>query len=458
MKLYDLIRQNTGLKFIDALTGNTYSIADFHESVAIDDRQALVIIYADNLIGSVEVILNFLHSRFTLCLLSPQLAPDFKADLENLYAPYYIYDPKRPEIPGYLQQQVSERISLFRQQQPAVYPIHTEIKLLLSTSGTTGTPKFVKLSERNLVENARSILDFMPVRPTDVTPLNVPVIFVYGLSIFTTNAIAAGKLVCTDKDIMQKEFWTDFDHYGFTSLGGVPYFYEMLNRIGFFKKEHPSLRYMTQTGGILNQALAGVIAAYMKTHQQEFYIMYGQTEASGRMAWLPPADLAEKHHSIGRPVKNGSLRVDPATGELLYAGPNVYGGYATSLAELHTFSPAEVLHTGDLGREDEQGYFYITGRIKRMVKLVGTRFNLDDLERLIKNHFNGETFACVGLDDKYLLVLHLNPALQPEQIRQFLKARLNLHPGIIKVKTVPELPLTPNGKIDYAQARALHLP
>ncbi|MGY0038275.1 AMP-binding protein [Pedobacter sp. NJ-S-72] len=149
---------------------------------------------------------------------------------------------------------------MFKNQSEPDYPVHEELKLLLSTSGTTGSPKFVKLSEDNLVQNAYSILEFLPIKETDVTPLNVPIIFVYGLSIFTSNCIAGGKMICTNRDILQKTFWEDFEKYQCTSIGGVPYVYEMLNRIGFFKKEYPSLRYMTQTGGILNHTLVQVLA------------------------------------------------------------------------------------------------------------------------------------------------------------------------------------------------------
>ncbi|MBB6501698.1 AMP-binding protein [Pedobacter cryoconitis] len=456
MRLYDLIQNNKKLTFIDPFTDRSYGVADFHHSLVIDDRQALVFIYADNLIGSIEVFLNFLGSRFTVSLLSPQLSPVYKQELEEVYQPYYIYDPSRTEIPGFDIHEASSRIRLFQHQLKPDYPIHPDIKLLLSTSGTTGSPKFVKLSEENLIHNAEAILEFLPIREDDITPLNVPVIFVYGLSIFTTNALKAGTIICTNRDVLQKEFWDDFVKYQFSSLGGVPYVYEMLQRIDFFKKEYPFLRYMTQTGGILNQTLAKVIEEYVAPRGQQFFVMYGQTEAAGRMAYLSPADLKTKNTSIGRPIRNGSFQIDPSTRELLYSGPNVFGGYATKSADLNTFQPGDVLYTGDIAEKDEEGYYYIIGRIKRIVKLLGTRFNLDEIELIIKNAFNGETFACIGVEDKHLLVIHLNQDLKDEEIKQFLKTKLNLHPSIIKIKQVSKIPLTPNGKVDYTSARSLY--
>lgn len=452
MKLYDLILRNKNLVYVDALTDTSYGVNEFHQSITVDDRKAVVFLYTDNRIGSVEVFLNFLQSRFTITLLSPQLDIQFKLELEQAYQPYYIYDPSRAVIDGFELYEASSRIQLFKNLSEPDYPVHEQIKLLLSTSGTTGSPKFVKLSDENLVQNAYSILEFLPIRSTDVTPLNVPIIFVYGLSIFTSNCIAGGKMICTNRDILQQDFWADFDHYACTSIGGVPYVYEMLNRIGFFKKEYPSLRYMTQTGGILNHTLVQVLAEHGKRQQTQFFVMYGQTEAAGRMAYLPPDDLFTKNTSIGIPVKNGSFEINPDSNELIYLGPNIFGGYARKLEDLTTFQQSERLQTGDIGRKDEDGYYYITGRIKRIVKLFGTRMNLDEVELILKNAMGGETFVCMGIEDKSILVLHLNEELAPEQVKRILKEKLNVHPSMVKVKFVESVPLTPNGKIDYGTA------
>lgn len=450
MKLYDLIRGNDKLGFIDALSGNYHPVGSFHRSLEIDDHRGIVFIYCDNLVGSVEVLLNFLDSRFAVSLLSPQLNSSFKDDLENRYRPYYIYDPVRTESNGFDAIQAGENIRLFRNRQRPDYPVHADIKLLLSTSGSTGSPKFVKLSDDNLVHNARSILDYMPIRPDDTVPLNVPIIFVYGFSIFTTNCIAGGNILCTNRDVLRKEFWDDFNQYQCATIGGVPYVYEMLHRIGFFRKNCPSLRYMTQTGGILNHTLTKTIAEYGATWGKEFYMQYGQTEASGRMAYLHPADILKKESSIGFAVKGGRFETDPATGELIYYGNNVFGGYANDFRDLNDYHHTNKLYTGDVARKDEEGYYFITGRIKRIMKLYGTRMNLDEVELILKNDLGGQTFVCFGLEDKYLAVLHLNSDLSEDAIKTVLKVKMGLHPSSLRIKYVPALPLTPNGKVDYS--------
>ncbi|WP_142686715.1 AMP-binding protein [Chitinophaga polysaccharea] len=450
MKLYDLIRGNDKLGFIDALSGKRYPAGSFHRSLEIDDHRGIVFIYCDNLVGSVEVLLNFLDSRFAVTLLSAQLNSSFKEDLENRYRPYYIYDPVRTDISGFELFRAGENIRLFRSRQRTLYPVHADIKLLLSTSGSTGSPKFVKLSDDNLVHNARSILDYMPIRPHDTVPLNVPIIFVYGFSIFTTNCIAGGNILCTSHDVLKKEFWDDFHKYQCATIGGVPYVYEMLQRIGFFRKNCSSLRYMTQTGGILNHTLTKTIAGYCATWNKQFYMQYGQTEASGRMAYLDPADILKKESSIGFPVKGGRFEIDDATGELIYYGKNVFGGYATNYQDLNEYQHTNKLYTGDVARKDEEGYYFITGRIKRIMKLYGTRMNLDEVELILKNALGGQTFVCFGLEDKYLAILHLNDELPEDAIKQVLKEKMGLHPGSLRVKYVHALPLTPNGKVDYA--------
>jgi acyl-CoA synthetase (AMP-forming)/AMP-acid ligase II len=446
MSLYGLIARNERLRYLDAVTGESYALRDLNNDVDITDKQALAFLYLDNSVASIKVLLNCLDSKLTLALLSPKLHIDYKQRLEQAYAPYYIYDTTRGEIPDFdLQDNI-----LFRNKKGIRDVIHPDIKLLLSTSGTTGSPKFVKLSEDNLVQNALSILEYLPVNSSDITPLNLPVFYSYGLSVFTTNSIAGGQVVCGNHDVVQKEFWQDMERYGYTSVAGVPYVYEMLHRIGFYRKEYPSLRYMTQAGGKLNGSLIKSFGEYLADRDKRFFVMYGQTEATARMAYMPPDDLLKKIGSIGIPIKGGEFTLAPDTNELLYSGPNVSGGYATSAADLATFEYLPVLHTGDVAKRDADGYYYITGRLKRFVKLFGTRINLDEVETILKQEMRGETFACIGVEDRHLLVFHQQTALDDNTIRSLLAKKLGLHPTAFKVQKIQEFPLTPNGKLDYA--------
>lgn len=449
MELYELISKNENLIFTDAASGASKSIKEMYQSLEIEDLRSVVFIYNDNQLPAIETLLNFYQSRFTIALLGQGTNTDFKENLEAKYTPYYIYDPSRHVIEGYTAVNASDSITLFRRNENSIYPIHSKIKLLLSTSGTTGSPKFVRLSVENLVQNAKSILDYLPIKSDDVVPLNVPVHSVYGMSIFHTNCIKAHQIVCTDKDVFQKEFWSDLKHYGYSTLGGVPYFYEMLNSIGFFKKDHPSLRYFTHGGGLLSHKLIEIISEYNERFGKQFFAQYGQTEASGRMSYLPPKDLLRKASSIGKAIKNGRFEIDNETSELIYYGPNIFGGYAERRADLQFYDQEEKLHTGDQARVDAEGYYYITGRLKRIVKLFGTRINLDEIELLLKNTLGGQTFICLNIHDKHLAVLYTDETVNKEVIVNVLKAKLSLHSSSLKVIYLDTVPLTANGKVNY---------
>ncbi len=455
MRLIDHIKQNAQLRYFDAET---------HKSVAFNaldidffdkkDKKALAFLYLDNSLDAVHAFWTFYNSPHALVLLNPKLNNDFKQALEKNYQPQYIYDPSRESIETYEEKSFINKQIIF-ENHPAKTPFHTDIKVLLSTSGTTGTPKLVKLSEANLLANAQSITAYLPISTDDVAPLNLSICYAYGLSVLTSNALAGGTIVCTNKDIMNKDFWADFDNLGYTSLAGVPYVYEMLNRIGFLKKNYPNLRYMTQAGGKLSAKLAELFHTHLKNQNKEFYIMYGQTEATARMAYLHPAHIETKLESIGKAIPNGSFSIDTDTQELIYKGPNVFGGYATKAADLVTFDQPNALRTGDIARCDDEGFYYITGRLKRFVKIFGTRTNLDEVETLLKNHFVGTTFMTLGKNDEKLVVCMHNADISDSEIKAFLKESMHIHPSVVLVRVLDEIPITANGKIDYKAIEVL---
>jgi len=453
-RLIELISKNPALKFIDAETDNVFTLSELLQNIISEKIQVprtLAFLYLDNSIGSISTLLNFFNSSHVIVLLNTKLNEKLKRNLEQIYSPSFIYDPERIAIETY-----SNCANNLFYKQVAATNLHQELKLLLSTSGTTGSPKFVKLSENNLVENALSIIDYLPIQSTDSTPLNLPVYYSYGLSVLTSNSIAGGKIICSNKDILQKEFWQEMEKFGYTSLSGVPYFYEMLNRLGFTKKLHPGLRYFTQAGGKLNGKLIELFSGYSHENNIEFYIMYGQTEATARMSYLAPALLDTKKNSIGKPIKNGKFSIITETSELLYEGPNVFGGYAEKRDDLATFEKVKQLHTGDIAEMDSDGFYYIKGRLKRFTKLFGNRVNLDEVEHLLKNNFNETQLSCVGINDQFLLVCFAgNSLIDENELKQFIFDTLKIHPSVIKTLFLDEIPLTGNGKPDYVKIISL---
>ncbi len=455
-ELINSIIHNKSLRFIDAETKTESGVQEIfidHEIIA-GGKRSLAFLYIDNSLNSVRVLLSFLRSEHVVALLSPRLNPVFKNNLEALYSPVLIYDFTRESIPGYSFQTVADGISLFTGITGRDYPIHDSLKVLLSTSGTTGSPKFVKLSENNLLSNAVSILDYLPVNHTHNTPLNLPVYYSYGLSVLTTNAIRGGRIICTNKDVLNKEFWTDFNNYQYSSIAGVPYVYEVLHRIGFTKKSYPSIRYMTQAGGKLNNELVKVFGNYAKENNIRFYVMYGQTEATARMSYLDPAYLDSKIGSIGKPILNGKFYIDEHSGELCYTGPNVFGGYANEIPDLQFFEMNDELKTGDIASVDSDGFYYITGRSKRFVKIAGSRINLDEVESMLRNKFEGIALYCTGLNDKFILVVTMDMNFDLNLAIDFISEELALHRTFVKTRHMEQIPLTENGKVNYNLIRS----
>jgi acyl-coenzyme A synthetase/AMP-(fatty) acid ligase len=446
------LKGNPNLHFVDAETGEHMGFSNILQLELPLDLLAgkkLVFLYLNNSLASIRLYIRLLDTNHALVLLNPELNFGMKEELENTYCPQAIFDSSESKRENGYEAFFFEGYRYWISNKSIQdLTIHPEIKLLLSTSGTTGSAKFVKLSEANLIANAQSIASYLPISLQDVAPLNLAVFYSYGLSVLHANCLKAGTIVCTTKDVMQRGFWEDLSRLGYTSLAGVPFVYEMLMRIGVTKKEYPSIRYFTQAGGKLADHLIEEFANYCRRQQKQFYVMYGQTEATARMSYLHPDNTLEKLGSIGKAIPNGRFEIDNATSELVYYGPNIFGGYAQRLQDLTAYVQPNQLRTGDLARIDEEGFYFITGRAKRFIKLFGIRTNLDEIEGLLKNHFRHTQFACTGNDEK--LVIAFDTQQCPEQeVKVFLKENLHIHPTVIQIISMSDLPKTSNGKVDY---------
>ncbi|HFK5586616.1 TPA: AMP-binding protein [Elizabethkingia anophelis] len=447
--LIKAIQNNKNLTFHDLKSGVSKKIGDFYlQSYLFDEiKKSLVVLYLDNSLESIEIYLKFLNSKHAIALLNRNLEASLKQDIEESYLPQFIYDVVRDEIQGY--SRIKEMSGIFRKNEISNAIINPSIKVLLSTSGTTGSPKFVKLSEDNIYQNALSIVDYLPINSKDKCPLNLPIYYSYGLSVLNSNMINGGDIYCNVKDVMNKEFWNDFNTIGFTSLAGVPYVYEMLNRIGFTKNKYPTLKYYTQAGGKLNEKLADIFTNYAIQNKVDFFIMYGQTEATARMSYLYANQEQSKLNSVGKAIKNGRFYIDDENSELIYNGPNVFGGYAEYLNDLQSYDNIDILRTGDIADIDENNYVYITGRLKRFVKILGNRINLDEIEQSIKENFSEHIFYVTGKADQFLVISTISQDVDKTIISSFLNKKFGIHPAYIRYNFVEEFPLTTNGKIDY---------
>ncbi|QIK75559.1 AMP-binding protein [Nocardioides piscis] len=350
---------------------------------------------------------------------------------------------------------------LVERREGSAHDLHPDLALLMSTSGTTGAPKLVRLSHDNLLSNAASIADYLALTPQDVAITSLPMHYCYGLSVVHSHLLVGAGLVLTDLSVVDECFWRLASESGATSFAGVPYTFELLEQSGFDPSHVPTLRYVTQAGGRMDPTRVREWATRGRRAGWDLVVMYGQTEATARMAWLPPELVAERPSSIGRAVPGGALRLEPVAGaepgvgELVYTGPNVMMGYADTAADLGRGPELTELRTGDLAREVD-GLWEVVGRSGRQVKLFGLRLDLDHLERLVGD---GAEVRCVVVDQ----TLHAFTTRRrtSERLRQTLMAASGLPPVAIRVVVMEALPRTSSGKPDLAalssHARALAL-
>lgn len=341
-------------------------------------------------------------------------------------------------------------------------PLHDSLALLMTTSGSTGSPKLVRLSKQNLESNAASIAQYLSLTAEERGLVSLPINYVYGLSIINSHLSVGATLLLTGKSVMQRELWNFVRDERASSFAGVPYTYEMLKKLRFMRMDLPDLRTLTQAGGKLSATLQQEFTEYAEQSGKQFIVMYGAAEATSRMAWLAPHEAATRYGSIGKPIPGGEFMLlgddgQPVTapdiaGELIYRGANVALGYAEkgedlALGDLFAGS----LHTGDIATVDADGFYSIVGRKKRFLKIFGNRVGLDEMESLLKNAFPGITCACDGRDD--LLCIFLTDGSLIDTVKQYAAGLSKLHASAFRIIVLDALPVNAAGKTLYQRLK-----
>lgn len=336
--------------------------------------------------------------------------------------------------------------------------INEQLQLLLNTSGSTGSSKMVRLSKANLMANAAAIISYLDIRECDVAVTILPFSYSFGLSIVHTHLLVGASIQVTMLTPLSRQFWMLVQQRRVTSLSGVPYTYDMLNRIKFERFDLPAIRYLTQAGGKMSQQGLSYLKRLSAEKGWRCFVMYGQTEASARMSYLPPEWLERKLGSIGNAIPkgrfeivdaDGHLIVDPKVpGEIVYYGENVALGYASGTGDLALGDEwVGRLPTGDLAYRDEDGFYYIVGRIKRFVKIFGNRVSLDEVETLLQGAYPCCEFFCYGQDDR-LCIACVGQA-ERDSLLAFVTRQLSIHHSAIRCDFIAEIPRLANGKVDY---------
>lgn len=336
--------------------------------------------------------------------------------------------------------------------------LHDDLALLLSTSGSTGSPKLVRLSHSNLYANAASIVEYLAIDESDRAATTLPMSYCYGLSVIHSHLLAGAALILTEHSVTDREFWELFRRHRGTSFAGVPYTFELLERAGFPAMSLPHLRYVTQAGGKMPPDRVQKFATVAEQHGWRLFVMYGATEATSRMAYLPPHLARHRPDAIGIPIPGGDFSIEPlddwpddGTGELVYRGANVMMGYAHSPADLALGTTLDALRTGDIARRADDGLFEVVGRRSRFVKMYGLRIDLQQLEATLRG--KGMQTLCTDRGERIAVVAAGKH--DPADVRRAAAAAAGIPAGAVDAVVAAELPQLPSGKPDYPTARIM---
>ncbi|KRC58575.1 hypothetical protein ASE14_18605 [Agromyces sp. Root81] len=324
-----------------------------------------------------------------------------------------------------------------------------DLAMLVSTSGSTGSPKLVRLSRENLVSNARAIADYLRLTPADRAATTLPMHYCYGLSVVNSHLVAGASLMLTDRSVTDAAFWEDASTHRISSFAGVPYTFELLEAGGFAERLPDSIRYLTQAGGRLAPEAIRRFARLGDRRGFEFFVMYGQTEATARMAYVPAEVAEQAAGAIGRPIPGGRMRIDAEPGaeigELVYEGPNVMLGYAESPADFALGRTVHELRTGDLAKQRSDGLFEVVGRMNRFVKVFGLRVDLDAVQRLLAEEGIESRTSSAG----ERLLVFVREERRVDEARSRAAALLGIPAHAVRAYPIGEFPCTSSGKPDF---------
>ena len=434
---------------------------DFNNSFRLKGRE-LVFVLCENTVPAAAFFVACIYNNIVPLLLNGAIDDDMLARYLSIYCPDFIYKPKSRRInyegsslssfPDYeliATNNFGKRGSLYE-----------ELSFLLPTSGSTGSPKLVRHSYLNIDANSKNVAKAFDLQGDECAMLTLPIYFTQGLSVMCSHLYAGACVFLTDAPLTTREFWDSMKNEKITSFTGVPYSYEVLDKLRFYTMKLPDLKVISQGGGRLPDELFKKLSSYAGNNGKKFYATYGATETTARMSCLAPEYSDSKCGSIGKPLPGcemwieddlgNEVTVPGEKGEIIFKGDNVTLGYAESADDLAKGDERNgIYRTGDLAYKDEDGFYYITGRLSRFIKIFGFRISLDETERLVKSTF-GNDFACVG-NDKLLCVFTSDQNVDAHELLLFLKNKLQMNISCFRVNLLDEIPKNSYGKTNYSQ-------
>ncbi len=455
-------KKNDSLALVDN-EGNrvTYGyLAELMEAVGVQvESRSLIFNLCKNTAGSMIGYLGFVERGAVPVMLSAKIDENLLKELLKIYTPAYIWAPIEEQC-SFDYKKVFECYGyVLLKTRNQLYPINDKLQLCMTTSGSTGSPKFVRYKKGNLEANAKNVAKAFGWTENERAICDLGMQYTMGLNVINTHLYVGATVLLTTYNLLSPEFWDYIKAERGTNFTGVPFSYDIFFRLHFERMDLPDLRTLSQGGGKLTEKRFIQLAEYAQKNGKRFIASFGTTETSARIACLPPELALEKTGSIGREIpegelflidENGEVLAAPvAEGEMCYKGPNVTMGYAVCKEDLLKGDEFNgIYHTGDLARRDEDGCYYVTGRLSRFLKLLSYRVSLDQSERLIQQEFGIEC-ACSGTDHR--MNIYIKDESKKNEVLSFISEKTSLFKNLFKIIVVPEILRNESGKIRYKE-------
>lgn len=402
--------------------------------------RSLFFVYPRSDIDSVVEIIALLESNHVFCLLDPAITNSSKKNLNKRYEPNYEF------FDGRISKISNNKVSM-----------HSELKLLLTTSGSTGNPKLVKLTMENILNNAQAISQSLSISIHDIACGHLALHYAFGFSVITSHLLSGARVRLTNHSFIDSELWKLIRADKVTHLPGVPFNFHIMLRFGCERLKIPSVKSVAQAGGALDLESKKKLYDWMNSNQGKLYIMYGQTEAAPRISTLQPEKFINSPNSVGESLPGGRIEIlnpdKDGVGEVIYIGPNVMMGYAETKNDLITEDNMhKKLNTGDFGYIDKFNQLVLKGRSKKLTKVFGIRVNTDDIELLLMTKFDT---AVLEKDNKIKIFIGGLDKVSFEEkkphILNLLKENFSVPIQAYEIICIDKVPKTERGKTNYKE-------
>ena len=419
--------------------------------------RSIVFLMCRNTVGCLAAYISMVENGIVPVMLNDAIDGELFNVLYDTYRPQYIcLQESKTELFNF-NMVYTEYDYVYLETKQEQYAIHRDLQLLMTTSGSTGSPKLVRYKKGNLEANAKNVAKAWGWTSDERPICDLLMNYTMGLNVINTHLFVGATLLLVTSNITDATYWKFIKENRATNFTGVPFSYDLLWKLRFQRMDLPYLKTLSEGGGKLTDAMFKNVAEFCANNGKRFIASFGTTETSARMAMLDADKALEKQGSIGKAIPEGQLVLFDtegneivemvAEGELGYRGPNVTMGYAQCIEELSLGDVFNGLYrTGDVARRDADGYYYIVGRMSRFLKMLGYRVSLDQCENLIREKFKIDC-ACGGTDEK--MKIYVTSDIYVDNIRRFVSEKTGIYISMFEIIAVHEIPRNSNGKIMY---------